>query len=168
MSLDSTALTRAGAEVTPTSLVIADPSLPYEVLEDLCSFLGVLGRGCEWWTGDLLLQIEMRYGDKVTQAADATGFAPQTIMNRMSICSRIPRQRRREELNFSVHAEVAYREPEEQDQWLERAVLNGWKRGDLRAAMRNGGTPLAEPGALMLPPAVVESVTCPNCGHVIA
>lgn len=151
-AFDASALERAGATVTPTSLDIPDVAISYESLENLCSFLGTLNRGCEWWTGDLLLQIEMRYGEKVAQAAEATGLAPQTIMNRISVCKHVPRQRRKNGLSFSVHAEVAYREPDEQVEWLEKAAANRWTRAQLRLAMQ--AELVQPPGPLTLPPAV--------------
>lgn len=153
--VDSEILARAGAQVTPTSLVITSGDVTYEVLEDLCAFLGHLHRASEWWIGDALLQVEMRYKDKVIQAAEATGLAPQTVMNRMSICERIPRSRRKNGMAFSTHAVVAYIEPERRDELLKQGSAEGWTRSRMLAAKK---------GENALPPAV--DCECPTCGRL--
>jgi hypothetical protein len=153
--VDASILAAAGATITPTALVVDSADVSYEALEDLCAFLGNLHRGCEWWIGDALLQVEMRYGDKVTQAAEATGLAPQTIINRMSICSRIPRSKRKQGMAFSTHAVVAYMEPARRDELLALGEKEGWKRKHMIAAKK---------GEDDLPPEV--HCECPTCGRL--
>jgi hypothetical protein len=77
------------------------------------------------------------YGETYAQAVHATGLAEQTLTNYASVCNRIPRSRRRPPhvLKFSVHAEVAYLPPADQEKWLKEAVANKWKRRDLREAL---------------------------------
>ena len=45
--------------------------------------------------------------------------------------------RRRDGLEFALHAEVVALVPEEQSPWLERAETEGWDRSDLRHAIRS-------------------------------
>lgn len=169
---DRSILERAGVKVTPTSLVISDPELPYEDFEHLCAFLGEVEKSCSWWVGDAVLAGEGLYGQKVAQAAELTGLAPQTIANRVSICSRIPRSRRRGNVHFSLHAEIAYFEAKEQKEWLDKISDNGWTRSVLRENLapvrakkeleRRGGVEVSTPNGSVevLPPEVVESHIC--------
>src|SRR5690606_10905108 len=83
-----------------------------------------------WW-----LYGERRYGEACSQAAEV-GYATQTLYNAASIASRIEISRRRENLSFSHHAEVAYLERDEQETLLDKAEENGWTRNDLRQAVR--------------------------------
>ena len=90
-------LEKAGAKVTLTSLQITDPDVSYETLAELLKFVGEIHKSSSWWIGDVLNQIEMRYGDKVYQASVVLDLAPQSVMNIMYVCSHIPRSRRHPE-----------------------------------------------------------------------
>jgi hypothetical protein len=156
-------LERAGA-ITSTSLVLP-PETTWEQYEALAGMLGQLHRTAGWLIGDLLNFGEKVYGETYVQAAAATGLAEQTLMNYASVCSRIPRARRRPSLPFSVHAEVAYLEPDEQERWLSEAEQEGWTRSELRLAMKGeqpqDPEPEVEPEVL---PLAGEMSYCPNCG----
>lgn len=143
--MSQTVLERAGVKVTETSLQISDPDLPYEDFEDLLSFLGSLGKSYSWWVGDSLLAGEGMYGEKIAQAADLLDLSPQTLANRMSICSRIPRSRRRSDVPFSLHAEIAYLPPKEQAEWLKKISSNGWTRSILREHLAPARAQRAQP-----------------------
>ena len=158
----ATVLDRTGTKVTLTSLTVGDPNASYDTLVELLAFVGQVHKSSAWWVGDAINQIERRHGDKVYQAAaDVLRLAPQTCANYASICTHVPRVRRREELEFSHHAEVAYKDPDEQEYWLNKAIENNWKRAELRAAIR--GVTTATPAVVALPPAG-EMQYCPHCG----
>jgi len=146
-------LEQAGA-LTATSLTLTDPDLPYDTYEALAHFFGRVNRASLFWIGDLLLFGERVYGESYAQAAEATGLAPQSLMNTVSVCKQVPKTRRRPNLSLSMHQEVAPLEPAEQKEWLKRAETEGWTRGQLRGelrAQRNG-----EP----------ETCTCLSCGNL--
>lgn len=180
--------------MTATSLQLFDRDLPWEDYERLGSFLGQMNRACAWWVGDLVLFGEQIYGEEFSQIEQSLGLAPQTIANRASVARHVPPERRRAALPFGVHAEVAYLEPKERDQWLDRAEREGWTRAKLREEMRalrgdqsdpmgdlavtskNQGldmalgrnTPYGVPAAEgdFLGELVSDPIhTCPNCGH---
>lgn len=136
VAVPQSALEAAGAVVTPISLQLTDPDVPWEEFEHLGAFLGQMNRSCAWWTADLIIYGEEYFGHYVAQVEQVMGLAPQTISNRVSVAKRIPPNRRRASLPFGVHAEVAYLKPEERDRWLDRAELEGWTRAKLRAEMR--------------------------------
>jgi hypothetical protein len=106
-----------------------------------------------WWIGDWLNFGEEVYGEDAAQAVESTrserfdeaervtGLAPQTLINISSVCRRISKSRRRPELHFSTHEVVASLEPNEQKEWLARAVKEEWTRADLRAALHEAQNP---------------------------
>lgn len=57
-------------------------------------------------------------------------------MNIASVCRRVAKSRRREELPFSIHAEVSKLDPDDQVLWLDRCLENGWTRSELRDQIR--------------------------------
>lgn len=148
-------LEAAGA-VTPTALVLP-PDVPFDQYMAMAAMFSELHKRTAWYIGDLLNYGEKMYGEKYAQAEAVTGLNKQTLMNYASVCSQIPRSRRRANLNYSIHAEVAYLEPDEQKKWLDLAEKNDWKREDLRAARQNQNG---------LPPAVEVECVCSRCGHV--
>jgi hypothetical protein len=119
----------------------------------LAAMFGQLHRTSAWLIGDLLNYGEKVYGETYAQAETVTGLSRGTLMNYSSVCAHIPRSRRRENVPFSTHAEVAYLEPEEQEKWLEQAAVHGWTKSELRDAR----TPKLT--------TVVMDCVCPNCGN---
>jgi hypothetical protein len=100
--------------------------------------------GCSnWLWGDALAFAGRKWGNqfvdsKYKQAAEATGLAVQTLRNARVTSERIPMPRRRRELTFTHHAEVAwnYNSEVEQDRWLDRAVADKWTAIQLRREIR--------------------------------
>jgi hypothetical protein len=139
-------LERLGA-ATAVSLDLPT-DISYERYEAVGFALGRAHRTVAWMMGDWINHGEFVFGEKYAQAMLVTNMAEQTLMNYAHISRRIPRERRRAELPFSVHALVAPLEPQEQTAWLDRAVENDWKREDLREHLR----------PTVLPPVVGEVI----------
>jgi hypothetical protein len=158
-------------ETTEVSLKIYEPERhSYELYEHMGRALGNYNRRMQWVVGDWINLVEDIYPDRYSQAVEATGLSRQTLMNRASICRRIPENRRRAGVPFSVHAEVAYLEPRERESWLDQATKNGWERDELRARRRaakevgvgqDAVTSSAETAGELVRPLH----TCPECGH---
>ena len=90
------------------------------------------------------------------QAAEITKREPQTINNNLSIARRVPRSRRREELHFTTHAEIAAEKPNDQRHWLKVAVDEKLTKAELRArvqAKKQGHENVLTP----------EPKVCPTC-----
>jgi hypothetical protein len=123
-------------------------------MENIGRLIGTNIRRSQWQLGDWLIAVEDVYPDRYSQAAEATRLSPHTLENKASICRKIPLEARRPGVPFSVHAEVAYLEPEERDRWLDRAQENDWTRDELREHIRPKELPRA-------------GATCPTCGQPV-
>lgn len=116
--------------------LVAKGKATYAQWEVALSVACGIAKSCPFWIGDLLNIGESTYGQMFSQAAGDTGFDPAYLANLKWVCSRVELSRRREQLSFSHHQEVAKLEPPDQDKWLTLAVNNKWTRAQLREAMR--------------------------------
>lgn len=128
-------LAEAGA-ITPVSLDLSDPDLPYDAYEMLGRYFGRMNRSCSWWLGDWIVFGEGVYGERFAQAAAATGLSEGTLLHRSFVCKNVPRSRRHATLPFSAHALVARLDAREQRKWLMKAASKGWTTAQLAEAMR--------------------------------
>lgn len=142
-------LEAAGA-LTPVSLDLQDPSMPLHQWMSLGRMLGQVNRSVNWWLGDWLNFGEDVYGEDHAQGVDdiqsrydeaerVTGLDHGTLLNISSVCRKVAKKRRRVELGFWIHAEVAPLEPAEQERYLQEAIDGSWNRSDLRRAIRGTG-----------------------------
>jgi hypothetical protein len=128
--------------------------------------LGIIGRGTGWWIGDWVNYGNARFGERYVRAARITGYDVQTLMNMVYVASRFEPSRRRPNLSFSHHAELAALPTDEQDHWLERAEAERLSvrclREEVRRARRAAEAEAeAEIEELTEPD---EDVVCPHCG----
>jgi N6-adenosine-specific RNA methylase IME4 len=113
--------------------------------QDTGRLLGRIGRACQWWIGDWLNYGERRYGEKYSQGVEATGLEYQTLANFAWVARRVEPSRRREDLSWGHHAEIAALEPGEQDRLLEQAVAEELSVRELRRARRPAPGPIESP-----------------------
>lgn len=100
--------------------------------------------GCSnWLWGDALTFADRKWGNqfvdsKYKQASEATGLAIMTLKNAKFVAERVPAARRRRDLTFTHHAEVAFNYADEatQEEWLDRATTERWTAIQLRKAIR--------------------------------
>ena len=141
-----------GIEVSSVGLSVTDPSLTFEAFERALGAAGGLGDTARWWLGDLLLFGDSRYGEKAAQAFHAARLSERQLGRYRYVAERVARSRRRENLPFSYHEEVAPLAPGEQELLLVRAEENRWPRETLREAVRDAraraGIPPRSNGAL--------------------
>jgi hypothetical protein len=130
--LERDAIRLFGAALRPTSLKISE-QLEIPKWKALLEALAAMERGRQWWIGDALVYGEATFEEELfVQHSSEVGLEPGTLVNYRWIASSIDPSRRREELSFSHHAEVARLKPDEQDAMLERAIANGWTVRELR------------------------------------
>jgi hypothetical protein len=108
-----------------------------------------------WCLGDWIIYGEARYADRYRCAVEAAGLDYKTIRNYAWVARRFELSRRRSQLSFQHHAEVAALDRDQQDLWLTRAERLGWSRNELRRQVRGG--PAADAArATSLPRLAVE------------
>jgi N6-adenosine-specific RNA methylase IME4 len=122
-------------QVSATGLDLA-PGLEFDEWERVGGLLGRIGRSYQWWVGDWLNYGEREYGEGYAQGMDATGLAYDTLNGCRWVAQEVEIVRRRTNLSFSHHKEVAHLPPGDQTRWLDRAVVNEWSVRDLRRAIR--------------------------------
>jgi hypothetical protein len=127
-------------ELVPVAWV-ADRDLAYDEWLRLGWRLGVAGRNAGWWVGDWVRYGTTRYGSKYTVAARVTGYDAGTLMNMVYVANRFEISRRRENLSWSHHAELAALELDEQDRWLDRATKERLSVRDLRELLASKPPP---------------------------
>lgn len=101
-------------------------------------FVQQLASAASFWLGDLLEMGEQRWGEKYSQALEATEFAEKTLRNAAWVARQIPPERRRMSplVTYAHHAEVAGLDPEQQEYWLRRTEDERLSRDQLRVAIR--------------------------------
>lgn len=119
-----------------TSLLLPE-HLDFELWTAIGQQLRRMNGSVLWWIGDWVRFGERKYGEKYAAAIDATDYDYQTIASASWVSGQIEFSRRRENLSWSHHQEVAgFQTSAEQDAWLDRAQAEGWSRNALRAAIK--------------------------------
>jgi len=135
---------------TPTGLLIAgEPD--FAAWEQLGQQLHYIEGAVHWWIGDWLNYGEGRWGEMYSQALEITEFTYGTLANDKFVAKQVEFSRRRENLSFSHHTEIAPLPPEAQDRWLAIIERDNLSRNDLRHRIRrnpSGIEALQEPPAL--------------------
>jgi hypothetical protein len=150
----------------------ADVGLDYEDWLRYGSRLGLAGRNAAWWVGDWVRYGTARYGSKYSAAARVTGYDRQTLMNYVYVANRFDISRRRENLSWSHHAELAALDLEGQERWLERSGSERLTVRDLREALSGGSgrtrsvaAQTTSPSAEEPDPSEPQVMICPHCGE---
>lgn len=103
--------------------------------------LGKVESGVSWWLGDWWAFGEHRYGDRkaLVESDDWDGPSYQTCREAAVVSDAFPEMfRRRNNLSFSHHKEVAALQPADQDRFLDRAASEDLSVMKLRAVIRQG------------------------------
>ena len=167
---------RSDAALTPTSFRIQG-DVPFHDWVQHGRRLGVIGRGAGWWLGDWLNYGNAKYGERYARASRITGYDAQTLMNMVYVASRFEASRRRENLSWSHHAEVAALPYEEQERWLTRADVDRLSVRCLREEIRRERRVIDVHQPEQLPASTVPDepayagqvhVHCPACGNSFA
>lgn len=120
-----------GCEFTPTQLILPS-DLSYDHWERIGRQLQLAGMAIQWWIGDWLVYGEHKWREKYAQAVLVTGRSEQTLMNYAFVARAISPSRRREQVDFSTHAEVAGLSEAEQERLLDKAAKEGSTKRQLR------------------------------------
>jgi hypothetical protein len=90
-----------------------------------------------WWIADWIAYGEKTFQDRYREAVQRTSLNYQTLRNYVWVARRFDLSRRRDNLSFGHHAEVAALDQPEQDYWLRKAAELTWSRNQLRNEVRN-------------------------------
>lgn len=90
----------------------------------------------QWCIGDWLNYGEKHYGDTYTQAIDMTNYTYGTLANYASVAREFPPERRREDVSFTNHQELAPLDTDEQDIFLNAIESKQATRDDIRTYKR--------------------------------
>jgi hypothetical protein len=96
------------------------------------TWLVAISNASTWCLGDWLVYGERAFGDRYRAGLTSTGLSYQTLRNYAWVARQFPHVRRRPELSFQHHAEVAALAEPEQELWLQRAERLRWSRNELR------------------------------------
>jgi len=129
--VDSTAIAVPGS-LNATGLELR-PGLSVQEWTTVGTALARVDRAYRWWVGDWLNYGDAEYGETYTNALVTTGLDYSSLDACKLVAEQIEFVRRRTNLSWSHHREVAGLAPDEQDEWLERAEANSWTVKELRA-----------------------------------
>lgn len=88
--------------------------LTIDEARDVARALGAMARGHQWWVGDLLVYGEQQFGEEFAQLEAELELEPRTAANWRWVADKVAATRRREDLSWSHHAEVARLKPNQQ------------------------------------------------------
>jgi hypothetical protein len=133
---DEEVLLRQGHVVVTSTGLRCPPGLAYRAWERAGAKLSAISDSSAWCLGDWLIYGQTEFSDRYRIAVERVGLDYQTLRNYAWVARKYPLARRRPELSFQHHAELASVEPDEQDRWLELAAAGGWSRNRLRSELR--------------------------------
>ncbi|MCX4820179.1 LmbU family transcriptional regulator [Streptomyces sp. NBC_01142] len=94
-----------------------------------------------WWIGDWLVFGQRKYRDRYQRAMKETLLDYQTLRNYAWVARKFIPQRRRENLTFQHHMEVASLPDDQQDHWLDFAARLKWSKSELRRQIKASSAP---------------------------
>lgn len=131
-----------GVKATRLGLLI-DENLTPEAASTVFACLEHITGCSNWLWGDALAFAQRQWGNqyvasKYKAASEATALAIPTLKLAKFTAERIPMHRRRRELTFTHHTEIAqaFGKESEQDRWLDRAVAENMTAVQLRKSIR--------------------------------
>lgn len=146
-------------KLTQTSLTLR-PGLSLEEWIEAGRSLRALERGVQFWVGDWLAYGEAHYGEEAFADLERQD---KTLANWATVARKIHPSRRREDVRFSHHAEVASLPPEKQTEVLERVKNEDLTVSETRELVRQEQQGVAE-REFGRPEVVQKTMTCPHCG----
>lgn len=125
----------SGCKLTPKGAIF-EKDITFDQWQNIGGTLRYLEKSVLFWIGDWINFGEKAYGEKYAQAIESTGYEQGTLQNAAWVASNVEISRRREDLPFSHHQEIASLEPKKQDELLEMASSEKMTRQELREELR--------------------------------
>ncbi|WP_406120425.1 LmbU family transcriptional regulator [Streptomyces canus] len=111
-------------------------NMPFARWLDVGRHLAGAASSSAWCLGDWLNYGEVSYNGRYREAIEQSSLDYQTLRNYAWVTRKFERHRRRENLSFGHHAEVASLSEPEQNYWLQKAEDLAWSRNGLRRQIR--------------------------------
>lgn len=108
----------------------------FEQWSECGEFIKKSNSAMNFWIGDWLNYGKAKYGETYSQAIHETDFEYGTLANAKYVSSKIEPSRRRENLSFAHHQELASLPIDKQDKWLKKASEDNLTREELRIFLR--------------------------------
>lgn len=140
LTYDKQQITLPGFTLTPHGLQI-DDGVTESQWENCGEVLDTMSKATQWAIGDWYLHGEQEWGRKYDDCQERFGIEYQTVANLVSVARKFEFSRRRENLTWSHHEEVAGLDPFEADLLLDEAEEQEWTRKQIRAARRQSNFP---------------------------
>jgi hypothetical protein len=137
---------RAPARITAAGLLIT-PGIDFDAWAAMGRRITGISNSCAWCLGDWLVYGGDAFPDRYKTALAATSLDYQTLRNYAWVARRFEMSRRRDDLSFQHHAELASLAPAEQELWLSRAHRYQWSRNELRRRLYRHRRPQPDPPA---------------------
>jgi hypothetical protein len=134
----------AGVHITKNGLTF-NRDLSLEEWSNFGKKLKTIEGALQWWIGDWLNYGEKNYGEKYTEAMRVLDYEEKSLRNMSSVAKKIEMSRRRDNLSWSHHAEVAALDPKEQTKLLDLAEKEEVSVKELRAAVKQSNRPEVPP-----------------------
>jgi hypothetical protein len=106
--------------------------LPFDEWLSLGRRVLTISKASPWCIGDWIVYGQQAYGERYKIALETTQFDYQTLRNYVWVARCFELSRRRDDLSFQHHAEVAALPEPQQELWLDRAQRLRWSRNELR------------------------------------
>lgn len=127
-----------------TDVVLSDTEavlpavMTFEEWETGFKGLQYMGKRAKFWLGDYIIAGEEKFGEMYAQALDHTSYSLKTLQNIVYTCKNVDPTIRSVEgcLEFGHNTEVAKLDPDEQIDFLRRALEEEWTVGELREAIK--------------------------------
>jgi hypothetical protein len=120
-----------GIEWTATSVRFTQ-DITFETLEEVMRRTETIGDAVRWWIGGMLDYAEKRWGEQHAQLLAASRLSERQCRRYQYVHTHVAEIRRRSDLSFSHHEEVASLAPEPQARLLAAAAEASWSHRDLR------------------------------------
>ena len=123
-------------EFGPIELAECQANLPrsatVEDYERAMAFSTAVSRHLYWWIGDMILEMDRRFGDGGAQALCFDNISMEQMQRIVAVSRRVPKENRRSDLSWYHHMQVSRLPKHMQSAWLEKAAEEGWSSTELQ------------------------------------
>jgi len=152
--LEDSLIRTNNVNLTPVGLTVIH-SLSYDEWVDLMKTLVRLETAFQFAIGDALIYGEAQYGEKYSQAMDATGLSYQSLANMVWVSKHVPIANRVQDVSWTHHRVVASIDQQDQKAMLEWARDKGLSAVDLQSHI--SGKQPQKVDRVALPPGITEN-----------